>query len=99
MSGNPNVRRMTLRQLLTSAEKCAGDLAQQLQSTLLSRATDCRDLTRPIRRRSHYPTLIALSNAVIRLQQADEEVEVLVDYLLEQMEAIREAARKERIRR
>jgi hypothetical protein len=99
MPGNPNIRRMTLRQLLTSAEKCSRALADQLQSTLLPRAHDCRDLSRPVRRRSHYPTVLALVNALTKLQQADEEVEVLVDYLLEQMEAIREAARRERFRR
>src|SRR5437763_899382 len=57
MPGNPNVRRMTLRQLLTASEKCARDLAEQLHTTLLSRAADCRDLSRPVRRRSHYPTV------------------------------------------
>src|SRR5437016_4848442 len=80
MPGNPNVRRMTLRQLLTSAEKCAHDLAEQLQTTMLSRVTDCRDLTRPVRRRSHYPTFVAVVNALNRLHQSDDEVEVLVDY-------------------
>jgi hypothetical protein len=90
---------MTLRQLLTSAEKCAHDLAEQLQTTMLSRVTDARDLTRPVRRRSHYPTFVAVLNALNRLQQADDEVEALVDYLVEQMEAIRDAARKERFRR
>ena len=99
MSGNPNIRRMTLRQLLTSAEKCSRDLAEQLNTTLLTRVTDARDLSRPVRRRSHYPTLIALVNSLNKLQQADEEIEALVEYLLEQMEAIREAARKERFRR
>jgi len=99
MAANSNLRRMTLRQLLTSVEKCAADLAEQLQTTMLSRVTDTRDLTRPVRRRSHYPTFVALVNSLNRLQQADEEVEALVDYLLEQMEAIRESARKERFRR
>jgi hypothetical protein len=90
---------MTLRQLLTSVEKCSRDLAEQLNSTLLPRTHDCRDLSRPVRRRSHYPTILALVNALGKLQQADDEVEVLVDYLLEQMEAIRDAARRERFRR
>jgi cell division protein FtsB len=99
MAVEKNVRRMTLRQLLTSAEKCSRDLAEQLQTTLLSRIADCRDLTRPVRRRSHYPTLIALVNSLTKLNQADTEIEALVDYLLQQMEAIREQARKERFHR
>jgi hypothetical protein len=99
MAGEKNVRRMTLRQLLTSAEKCSRDLAEQLQTTMLSRAADCRDLTRPVRRRSHYPTVLALVNSLAKMQQADQEIEALVDFLLEQMEAIREQARKERFHR
>ncbi len=99
MAGDKNVKRMTLRQLLTSAEKCSRDLAEQLQTTLLSRAADCRDLSRPVRRRSNYPTLVALVNSLTKFHQADEEIESLVDFLLEQMEAIRESARKERFHR
>lgn len=99
MAAEKSVRRMTLRQLLTSAEKCARDLAEQLHSTLLSRAADCRDLSRPVRRRSHYPTLIALVNALTKLDQADEEIEALTDFLLEQMSAIRDQAKKERFNR
>jgi hypothetical protein len=99
MSGNPNIRRMTLRQLLTSAEKCSRDLADQVQSTLLPRANDCRDLSRPVRRRSHYPTLVAVANSLNKLTEAESEMDALMDFVLEQMEAIREAARKERFRR
>lgn len=99
MSGNPNIRRMTLRQLLTSAEKCSRDLAEQLQSTLLPRATDCRDLSRPVRRRSHFPTVVAVANSLNKLDEAYSEMDSLIDFLMEQMEAIREAARKERFRR
>jgi len=99
MSVNPNVRRMTLRQLLTAVEKCSRDLAEQLQTTLLARVTDCRDLSRPIRRRSHYPTIVALMNSVNKLGEASSEEEALVDFLLEQMEAIREQARRDRLNR
>jgi hypothetical protein len=99
MAVEKNVRRMTLRQLLTSAEKCARDLADQLQTTLLSRIADARDLTRPVRRRSHYPTIVAVANSLTKMYQAEGEIEALVDFLMEQMEAIREAARKERFHR
>jgi hypothetical protein len=96
MPGNPNVRRMTLRQLLTSSEKCSRDLGEQLHTTLLSRAADCRDLSRPVRRRSHYPTVVAVMNALNKLSEANEETEALVDFLLEQLESIRDMARRER---
>jgi len=96
MPGNPNVRRLTLRQLLTASEKCTRDLAEQLHTTLLSRAADCRDLSRPVRRRSHYPTVVAVMNALNKLSEANEETEALVDFLVEQMESIRDMARRER---
>lgn len=96
---NPQIRRMTLRQLLTSAEKCSRDLADQLRTTLLARAADCRDLTRPVRRRSHYPTVVSVVNALHKLDEAGVEMEALVDFFLEQMEAIRDSAKRERINR
>jgi len=99
MAVNPQIRRMTLRQLLTSAEKCSRDLADQLRSTLLARTADCRDLSRPVRRRSHYPTVVALVNSMNKLEEAGGEMAALVDFLLEQMESIRDSARRERTNR
>jgi len=99
MSGNKPARRMTLRQLLTNSEKCSRDLAEQLHATLLSRVADCRELSRPVRRRSHYPTIIALVNAMKKLGEAHDEIEALVGFLMEQLEQIREHARRERFNR
>ena len=62
-------RRMTLRQLLTHSEKCTRDLIEHFQATLLPRVTDFRDLSRPVRRKSHYPTMVALLNALNRALQ------------------------------
>jgi hypothetical protein len=92
-------RRMTLRQLLTHSEKCSRDLGEQLRATLLPRISDARDLSRPVRRRSHYPTVVALVNALNRLGEAHEEIQALVGFLMEEMQEIREAARRERINR
>jgi NTP pyrophosphatase (non-canonical NTP hydrolase) len=99
MAANKPARRMTLRQLLTSSEKCSHDLAEQLHSTLLSRVADCRELSRPVRRRSNYPTVVALSNALRKLGEAEEEIEALVGFLLEELQEIREHARRERFNR
>ncbi len=92
-------RRMTLRQLLTHAEKCARDLLEHIQTTLLTHVTDFRDLSRPVRRRSHYPTMLALGNAMKKLLASGEEAQVLANYLQEQMQEIREHARRERVNR
>ena len=53
-----NLRRLPLRDLLTDAEKRNRDLIEHLHNTWLARAADLRDLSRPVRRRSHYPTLV-----------------------------------------
>jgi hypothetical protein len=92
-------RRMTLRQLMTHAEKCTRDLIEHFQTTVLPRMTDFRDLSRPIRRRSHYPTLLALMNSLKKLQEAGAETDTLAEYLLEQMQDIREHAKRERVNR
>jgi hypothetical protein len=90
---------MTLRQLLIHAEKCSRDLYEQINATLLPRVADFRDLTRPVRRKSHYPTLISLMNSLSKLEQVNTEIQTLVEYLGEQLEEIREHARRERTNR
>jgi len=93
------VRRMTLRQLLIHAEKCSRDLFEQINATLLPRIADFRDLSRPVRRKSHFPALLALMNSLSKLDQANTEIQALVEYLGDQLEDIREHARRERTNR
>jgi hypothetical protein len=92
-------RRMTLRQQLTHAEKCSRDLVERLGATNMPLVTDLRDLTRPVRRRSHYPSLVAVNNALQAMQQAHAETVQLVAHLDAQLQEIREHARRERINR
>jgi hypothetical protein len=92
-------RRMTLRQLLIHAEKCSRDLFEQINATLMPRVADFRDLTRPVRRKSHYPALIALMNSLSKLEQANTEIQNLVEYLSDQLEEIHDHARRERSNR
>src|SRR5262249_50623245 len=92
-------RRMTLRQLLTHSEKCARDLAEHLSAVLVRHAQDFRDLSRPVRRRSHYPTLLAMHNALQKLHGDGGEAGQLAEYLLGLLAEIREHARRERVGR
>ena len=92
-------RRMTLRQLLTHAEKCARDLLEHLQTTLMTHVSDFRDLSRPVRRRSHYPTLLAMHNALHKLRADGAEAQELAEYLLGLLQEIREHAGRERVAR
>jgi hypothetical protein len=88
-------RRMTLRELITHAEKCARDLAEHFHSNVLPHLSEFRDLNRPVRRRSHYPTLLALQNSLKEVETSGEEAMVLSSYLLEQLQIIADNARKE----
>jgi hypothetical protein len=99
MAGEKPGRRVPLRQLLTQTQKCAHDLCEQLHSTLQLRITDFRDLSRPVRRRSHYPTVLTLLNALTKLEQAEEETTRLAAFLLQQLEEVRDHANRERVNR
>jgi hypothetical protein len=92
-------RRMTLQQLLVHAEKCSRDMSEQIRSGYLPRAADSRELSRPVRRKSHYPTLLALLNALSNLDEASKEIDEKADQLGQQMQIIRDSARRERINR
>ena len=90
---------MTLRQLLTHSEKCSRDLLEMCNSVLLARIAEFRDLSRPVRRRSHYPTMLAIGNALKKLGTVDEETQAMAEYLNEHLQAIREHATRERVNR
>jgi hypothetical protein len=92
-------RRMTLRQQLTHVEKCSRDLIEEFHGTVLPYISDLRDLSRPIRRRSHYPAMVAFHNALKKLQQAKAETGEVLKHLQEQLQEIREHARRERVNR
>jgi len=79
--------------------KGSRDLIEHLQGTLLANIVDLRDLTRPIRRKSHYPTLLAIANCLKALGQAGTETVETATYLAEQLQEIREHARRERLNR
>lgn len=93
------IRRMTLRQLLTHSEKLTRDLIELVTSGYLSRVNDFRDLTRPVRRRSHYPTMLAVHNAMRKLQEVNQLVQTQAEDLLEHLDAICDHANRERINR
>jgi hypothetical protein len=99
MAFEKSTRRMTLRQQLTHAEKCSRDLIEHFQTTVLPYLTDLRDLSRPVRRRSHYPAMVALINSLKKAQQAGVDTLDMLDYFHTQLQEIHEHARRERLRR
>jgi len=94
-----NMRRLPLRDLMIDAEKRNRDLIDHLHNTWLARATDLRDLSRPVRRRSHYPTLHTLQNAIQKLLELTEETDALAANLSHRLNEIHEHARREKLRR
>jgi hypothetical protein len=99
MQTDKSFRRLPLRDLITDAEKRCRDLAEQLHVTWLGRANDLHELSRPVRRRSHYPTLLALLNAYQKLDEVHQEATRMLDYLEQELDEIREHARRERLNR
>ena len=65
----------------------------------MARAADLRELSRPVRRRSHYPTLLALVNSLQKLFETQGETEEMADYLMRELDEIREHAKRERLNR
>src|SRR5262245_51224889 len=99
MGAEKPIRRMTLRQLLTHSEKCARDLTDLVHTNFLGRVSDFRDLSRPVRRRSHYPTMLAMLNALKKLEDSAEQLQALADFLNEHLDAIRDHANREKVNR
>jgi inhibitor of KinA sporulation pathway (predicted exonuclease) len=90
-------RRMTLRQQMTHVEKLSRDLIDHINSTLVANLTDLRELSRPVRKKSHYPTLVAMSNSLNKVAQCSAETTEFLDYLQEQLQEIRDHAQRERL--
>jgi hypothetical protein len=92
-------RRLPLRDLMTDAEKRVRDLHEHFNVTWLARVADLRDLSRPVRKRSHYPTLYALQNALLKTVETNDETRQLIEYLIEELNEIRQHARREQMTR
>jgi hypothetical protein len=99
MISEKSFRRLPLRELMTDAEKRTRDLVEHFTVTWLTRIADLHDLSRPIRKRSHYPTLNALQNAVTRTVEVHEETRRLIDHLVQELTEILEHARREQVAR
>jgi hypothetical protein len=89
-----SVRRMPLRDLLTHTEKYTRDLIEHLRGSLVPQLTEVRELSRPVRRRSSYPTMVAVQNSLRKMQQATEETRQMVEYLQQRLEEVRTHSRR-----
>jgi hypothetical protein len=92
-------RRLPLRELMTDAEKRSRDLAESLHGSVLEKVADLRELSRPVRKKSHFPTVMALQNSMHKVVELTNEAGELLDYLEKQLLEIRDHARRERFNR
>jgi hypothetical protein len=96
---NKPVRRLTLRQLLNQAEKCTANLIENCKVQFMQQAAEFRGLTRPVRRRSQFPSMMAVQNSLRKFEHASDELNRLISFLHEHLEAIRDHANRERVNR
>ncbi len=92
-------RRLPLRELLTDAEKRTRDLINQFANDWVVRASEVRDLSRPLRRKSNYPSFAAMLHAIEQFIELDKVTDAMEGPLYQELEEIREHARRERLNR
>lgn len=85
--GNP-ASRLPVRQVLNLTEREMRELTDLLRKNLADCLNDFLELSRPVRRRSQYPTLIALGNGLSRVEDHAELVLEKIDLILDYLEAI-----------
>ena len=94
-----SLRRLPLRQLLASSDKTTREVAELVHTHLLPRVVDFRDLSRPVRRKSQYPTIVAFLNGLRRMTEANDQVQAVLAVLQEHLDTIREHAQREKLAR
>ncbi len=72
---------------------------EEVSKDFLSRLTECRELTRPVRRRTHYSSMKHLQNGLRRLKEAADRLDAICNQLMDDLDAVREHAQRERLSR
>lgn len=93
------LHRLPLRKLLASSDKTTREVAELVHTHLMPRVLDFRDVSRPVRRKSHYPTIMAFQNSLRRMTEAHDQMTALLKVLQEHLDAIRDHAQREKINR
>lgn len=93
------LRRLPLRQLLASSDRTTRDLAEMVHTHVMPRVADFRDLSRPVRRKSQFPTMVAFQNGLRRMMEANDRLQATIAVLQEHLEAIRDHAQREKLNR
>jgi len=99
MVAERSLDRLPLRQILSQASRLAHDIAEIANKTFQNRLNDLHELSRPARKKSHFPTVVALQNGVAHYGESSKELLDLLKSLDEHLQAIREQANRARIER
>lgn len=92
-------RRLPLRDLLTNAERRARSLMEILNTQMIQRAVELRDLARGQQRKKGPTSIIALLHAIDRVVNESTELCRPLDELRAELEEIHEIANRERFNR
>jgi hypothetical protein len=76
-------RRMTLQELLVQLEKHAHAFEDFMKVSVYPQLGDLREMSRPRRKHSQYPTAVAMQNALEGLRSLSEELEKTTDAMME----------------
>ncbi len=94
-----SLRRLPLRQVLASSERTTRELGELVHTHVMPRIADLRDLSRPVRRKSQFPTMVAFQNGLRRMMEANDRLQATLTVLQEHLEAIRDHAQREKLNR
>lgn len=87
-------RRMTLLELLVHTEKYCHDLREQFRVNFWPVISELRDMSRPVRKRSHFPTMFAMQNGLKHVDETAKDLDQMVENMLEWLTEILEHAHR-----
>ena len=93
------IERMTLRELLSHASKLTHEMMEMANGAHQKRLADLHDLSRTTRRKSQYPSVVSLQNALQHYSESSRELHALIMSLEEHLQAIRDQASRARFER
>ena len=99
MASERTVSRMTLRDLMTQAGKLTREATEVAGKMYQERTSDLQDLSRTTRRKSQYPSVVSLQNAVQRFGDCSKDLLAIMASLDEHLEAIRDQSHTARLER
>jgi hypothetical protein len=91
--------RMPLRNILAQASKITHEIADLCNKNMPPRLADLHELSRANRKKSHYPTIVAVENGVHHYRETSTEILNLVKSLEEHLDAIRQQSNRARMER